>query len=506
MAKSRTKRALMNVAAGFGSELVKLVCAFILPRLILTSFGSAYNGITQSISEFISCIALMKAGIGGATKVALYKALANKDSAEISSVVITTQHFMRKVALLFVGFVLAFACIYPIFINREFDFWFSFSLILIVSVSTFAEYFFGYSYQLLLMADQKEYLLTGLGIFSTILSTIVSVILINGGSSIHVAKIGSALVSLITPLFVCFYARKKYKIDKNAKSDMSKLPQRWDAVAHEVATFVNNNTDIMVLTIFTNLLEVSVYTVYHAVIFNIKKIIKLSVANFGSAFGDMYAKNEMDVLEDNLGVFELIVNSVVSVAHSTTLAMIVPFVMLYTDGVNDVNYARYSFAVIGVLASVFDCIRMPYKTVVTSIGHFRQTRNGAIFEAVLNITVSVLMVVKFGLIGVAIGTLCAMLFRTLQYSFYLSRKVLNRSLKPFISHTVLTLTIIFVVNLLVYLFMPEITSWLMWVVWSVIVGLFAFALTLLTDYLFYAKYLKMLIVKLLGAFGKKKKV
>ena len=495
----------MNVAAGFGSEIVKLVCAFILPRLILTSFGSAYNGITQSISEFISCIALMKAGIGGATKVALYKALANKDNAEISSVVITTQHFMRKVALLFVGFVLAFACIYPIFINTEFDFFFSFSLILIVSVSTFVEYFFGYSYQLLLMADQKEYLLTGLGIFSTILSTVVSVILINGGSTIHVAKIGSALVSLITPLTVCFYTRKKYKIDKNAKSDMSKLPQRWDAVAHEVATFVNNNTDIMVLTIFTNLLEVSVYTVYHAVIFNIKKIIKLSVANFGSAFGDMYAKNEMDVLEDNLGVFELIVNSVVSVAHSTTLAMIVPFVMLYTEGVNDVNYARYSFAAIAVLASVFDCIRMPYKTVVTSIGHFRQTRNGAIFEAVLNITVSVLMVVKFGMIGVAIGTLCAMLFRTLQYSIYLSNKVLNRSLKPFISHTGLTLTIIFVVNLLVYLFMPEITSWLMWVVWSVIVGLFAFALTLFTDYLFYAKYLKLLVVKLLGAFGKKKK-
>ena len=497
---------MMNVAAGFGSEVVKLVCAFILPRLILTNFGSAYNGITQSISEFISCIALMKAGIGGATKVALYKALADGDRKEISQVVITTQHFMRKVALLFVGFVLAFACIYPIFINNEFGFWFSFSLILIISISTFAEYFFGYSYQLLLMADQKEYLLTGLGIFSTILSTAVSVMLINSGCSIHITKLGAAAVSLVTPLFIYFYARKKYDIDTGVKADMSKLPQRWDAVAHEVATFVNNNTDIMVLTIFTNLLEVSVYTVYHAVVFNIKKIIKLSVANFASAFGDMYAKKEMDVLEDNLGVFELIVNSVVSVAHSTTLAMIVPFVLLYTKGVNDVNYARYSFAAIAVIASVFDCIRMPYKTVVTSIGHFRQTRNGAIFEAVLNITISVVMVIKFGIIGVSIGTLCAMTFRTLQYSIYLSRKVLSRSLKPFVGHTVLTLSIIFVVNFLVYNFMPEITSWLMWFVWAVIVGLSASLITLATDYIFYRKYLIMLITKLLGAFGKKRKV
>lgn len=502
MAKSRTKKALMNVGTGLAYEGVKLACGLILPRLILSNFGSAYNGIVSSITQFVQCIALMKAGIGGATKAALYKPLADKDNKEISEVVISTEKFMQKVAILFLCFVAIFAFIYPTFINSDFEFWFTATLIIIVSISTFGEYFFGYTYQLLLMSDQKEYLLTGLGILTTILDTIVAVVLINGGFGIHVIKIGSVAVSLIAPIFLYIYVRKKYRIDYSVKPDMSKISQRWDAVAHEVATFVNNNTDIMVLTIFTNLLEVSVYTVYHYVVYNIKKLIKSSVSNFASAFGDMYAKGEYDLIEENLGVFELIINSIVSIVHSTTLVMIVPFVMLYTNGVTDVNYARPLYAVIAVVASAFDCFRMPYKVITTAIGHFKQTRNGAIFEAVLNIVLSCLLVRKYGLIGVAIGTLAAMMFRTIQYSVYLSKNVLNRSLKPFIMHILLSLGTIALVYIISTLYMPKINSWLLWIIYSIITVLIAMLITLATDYFIYKKDFMNLLTKVLKTFRK----
>lgn len=65
---------------------------------------------------------------------------------------------------------------------------------------------------------------------------------------------------------------------------------------------------------------------------------------------------------------------------------------------------------------------------VDAAGHFKQTRNGAIFEAFLNVIVSVTLVIKFGLIGVTIGTFCALLFRTLQYSIYASKNILQRNI------------------------------------------------------------------------------
>lgn len=190
MAKSRTEKVIKNVFFNITMEVVKLVCGLILPKLILSNYGSDYNGIVQSVSQFIMCIALMKMGIGGVTVAALFKPLMNKDDDELNRVLASTEHFMRKVGLIFVVFVLVFAFIYPIFISTEFDWLFSASLIVIISISTFAEYYFGFTYQMLVMADQKHYLLSLLSITTTIVNTIVSVILIN----LNCSKIGRAHV------------------------------------------------------------------------------------------------------------------------------------------------------------------------------------------------------------------------------------------------------------------------------------------------------------------------
>ena len=67
----------MNMMASIGYEMVAVICGLILPRLILSTFGSSYNGITSSITQFLSCVTLLRAGIGGVTRASLYKPLAD---------------------------------------------------------------------------------------------------------------------------------------------------------------------------------------------------------------------------------------------------------------------------------------------------------------------------------------------------------------------------------------------------------------------------------------------
>jgi len=261
---------------------------------------------------------------------------------EISEVLASTQKFMRKISLIFVLFIVALSIIYPTFLVKDFDWWFTASLIFIISLSTFAQYYFGFTYQILLSADQKDYITTLLEIFTTILNTLVAVVLIKNDCSLHMVKLGSSLVNVIPPIFLYLYCRKKYNIiDVEPKED--KIPQKWDAAAHEVASFVNNNTDIVVLTMFSVLTDVSIYTVYHYIIANIKKIVTKFTVGFGSAFGDMYARNEIDLMHKNLSIFELIIYSFTSIIYSTTLVMMIPFVSIYTKGVTDANYIQPLF-------------------------------------------------------------------------------------------------------------------------------------------------------------------
>ena len=58
----------------------------------------------------------------------------------------------------------------------------------------------------------------------------------------------------------------------------------------------------------------------------------------------------------------------------------------------------------------------------------------AIIEAILNLVTAVALVLKFGLVGVAVGTLVAMVYRICYLAWYISRNVINRSLWAFAKH------------------------------------------------------------------------
>lgn len=119
------------------------------------------------------------------------------------------------------------------------------------------------------------------------------------------------------------------------------------------------------------------------------------------------------------------------VLFSAAAVLILPFVRLYTAKVTDANYIAPLFAFLLVLAGATYCFRIPYHAVIIAAGHFRQTEKAAYGEAILNVTLSVLLVIRYELIGVAIGTLAATLFRFIYYAVYLSNHILNRKIRHF---------------------------------------------------------------------------
>ena len=156
-----------------------------------------------------------------------------------------------------------------------------------------------------------------------------------------------------------------------------------------------------------------------------------------------------------------------------------------TSGVHDVNYARPLFAFLATIAGAFSCFRIPYQSVVEAAGHFKQTRNGAFVEAGLNIGISIICVIKFGLLGVAFGTLVATIFRSVQYSTYLSRHIIKRSTWIFWKHIAINALIAaataFVAREFFSFAMP---NFFMWAVKSVLVVMCSTCFSLVTSFLF----------------------
>lgn len=493
----RSKKALKNTLTSVAYQVIAIICGLIVPKMILIYFGSSYNGISSSIAQFLSCASLLVAGVGGVTRASLYKPLAENDIESISSIINATQKFMHKVALILIFGITAFATIYPLLVQYEFDWFFSFTLVLILGISTVLQYYFGVTYQILLQADQRGYIISLVQIVTTIVNTILAIVLLKLGFGIHAVKLGSALAFSLNPLIITIYIRKRYKLNKKAIPNNTALKQRWDAFWQSIAFFVHNNTDVIVLTIFADIKEISVYTVYNYIITNIRTFVVNFITGFGAAFGNMLAKGEMELAKKNFRAYELIIFNLTALIYTIAGIMIVPFAILYTKGVNDVTYSRPIFAIIATVAGAFSCFRIPYQTVTEAAGHYRQTRNGAIIEAIINIAISLFLVARFGLIGVAIGTLVATIFRSLQYAIYLSKNIIKRSIWIFFGHVFVNAIIVILSYLFADRFLAwEIQSFLQWTLKACCVTGFTGVITLLFSILFYKKDLLYLLDKI----------
>ncbi|HZJ83530.1 MAG TPA: polysaccharide biosynthesis C-terminal domain-containing protein [Clostridia bacterium] len=484
----RSKKAVFNTIMSLLLEVVTVISGFILPRLILSRFGSSYNGVTSSITQFIGYVSLLTAGVGGVTRASLYKPLQEKDTEKISAIIKATELFMRRVALIFTIGLFAFAVLYPFLVLDDFSWFFTFTMVLILGIGTFARYFFGLTYQMVLSADQRQYVNVFMRIITTILNILIAYILIKGGFSIHAVKLGSSLVFALNPIYVFFYVRHKYKIIDDIEPDTSAIEQRWDAFAHQIANFVHNNTDIVILSFFSNVREISVYTVYYGVSSGIKKIITSVATGIEAAFGNMIAKDEMGALNRNLSIFEVLIYALSSMLFTTMALLIIFFVSIYTHGITDADYIRPIFGYLIAVVEFFFCVRIPYQAVARAAGHYRETRNGAIFEAVLNIVISLALVKSLGLIGITIGTISAMLFRTLQYSVYVYKNIVHRSLWDIVKRFVVSaLNIAAIVFLSSLIKLNTATTYLEWAVNGFKIFSVALAVTLAFCYIFYSK-------------------
>ena len=496
--------------AGWLSEVVAVICGLILPRLILTTFGSSVNGLLGTIVQFLNFSVLLRAGIGAVTRAALFKPLAEGNQEEIDRVIAATQSFMKKISFFVALYILFLAVFYPFITQSEYPWAYTFSLMLIVGSATLVDNLVGIKYKILLQADQKCYVETLAYAAAHLLAMVVSYLLIVcvEEPSIHVVKLGAAFSMFLSPLFVAVYARKRYRLNLKVRAASSVIAQRWDAFAQQMAVVVNQSVGLVLLSFMTPLKEISVYTVYYMVCHNIEKVVISTIMGIASTFGNIIAKGEKENLVRVFCFIEWALFACCAVFFTTTAVTIVPFMRVYTDSVTDVNYIRPVLGAAMTAAAMASCMRRPYQALADAAGHFKQTRNGAIVEVTLNVLVSILAIQFWGIIGVAIGTFVASVFRSIQLAIYSSQHIINlpkyRVLKTYFGYLGCTALNVCLCQFLIPA--PTSVSYLMWTGYAFAIMLLATAFVLAFSWTFNRKQLVYLLNRTMKKVRKTKTV
>lgn len=485
-----------NTAASLIAQITTLICGFILPRLFLQHFGSEVNGLVNSIAQFLSVISFLELGVGAVVESSLYKPLAEKDNQQISKVMVSANKFFQRLAQILLVYVLVLMLVYPLIANQNLGFLYTATLIAAISISSFAQYYFGIVNALLLNADQRGYIQYNAQTVTVVLNTIVCAVMISMNSTIQMVKLATSLIYLARPLVLHFYVKRHYQIDWKIKYTDEPIKQKWNGVAQHIAAVVLDGTDTIVLTVFSTLSNVSIYSVYFLVVKGVKTLFLSMTNGIQALIGELWAKQELEQLKEFFAWVEWVIHTGTTYVFSCTAALIVPFVQVYTLGINDANYIQPTFAVLLTLANAMHCLRLPYNIMVLAAGHYKQTQRNYIVAAILNIFVSVLTVKVWGLIGVAIGTLVAMAYQTIWLAVYDSRHFIFWSLKNVTKQFAIdALSAVLVIVLGSQMSLEE-TSYISWIFMAVIVAVMALVVVIGINFMFYNNRVKQLANRL----------
>ena len=435
--ESIARQTAANIAASVIYQITAAVCSLILPRYILLSFGSDVNGILQSVSQLLNYTVIMECGIGGLILAAFYKPLADGDKRSISDIFNYSRDFFSKLSYVYMGLVLILAVLAKVIIRTDYDFAYVSTLTLILGISYYFTYYFAMTHRLLIRADQKIRIVQGIQSITLILNTVICVVAIRLGFGIHSVKAVSAVVFLLNPMVFRLYVKRRYSIVDKTYDKVRDLPRKRDGIAHQVAFFVHMNTDIVLISIACGTKEVSVYSVYNSIIYAVESFFTTISDSISAAVGNMIAKGEKDALKSSFEFYRIVNTAAATFVCVAEAVLILPFVSIYTKGVTDAMYVRPAFAYMMIAAQWFFCMRIPYNNIISAAGHYGQTKNGAYMEVILNMAISLLLLPRFGICGVAFGTMIAMAARAAYMAWYLSRHLLRRRLVLFIKDIIL---------------------------------------------------------------------
>lgn len=426
----RRKEILLTVASNLLLQIVTAVCGFILPPLVIGTFGSSVNGMVSSITQFIAYLNIVEAGVGGASIAALYKPLALGDTDGRNAILSATAKFYNRSGILFSILIFILAIVYPLIVGGEVDRLQSALMVLVLGITGAAEFFLIGKYRVLLTADKKVYVISLVQMVALIISTSLAVVFIKVGFGILVVKLVSALMFLARYFVLALYVHLHYpKVNFYAVPDRQAISQCKNVLVHQIGALVVFNSPLVIITIFCSLKDASVYAVY-SLIFNAVNLLLGAFSNgMQSFFGESLVTDSIERTRNIFARYETVYFAIEGWFYAMTYLLIMPFMKLYTKNMTDTQYMQPVLAVLFVLVGVLNNLRCPANQLINAAGHFKKTQWRSVAEAAINVVCSIAGVMIFGFKGVLLGAVCSGVYRGADMIIYSSRHILKSARK-----------------------------------------------------------------------------
>ena len=413
-----------NLISSLIYQVVLISLSFLLPRLYLENFGSEVNGVLSTIKQIFTYLFLLEAGVGLATTQALYKRIGENDQKGASAVLAATNAYYRKTGVLYLAIVLIIAVVYAYVIPTAIDSNTLFFIVILNAIPSLFSYFVQAKYRILMEVDGRKYIINSSETVLQLVTSIGKILVLLLTDSLVLIQLVYCLIALSQLVFLYFYAKKNYRwLNLKEEPDFDAISQKNSVLVHQLSGMVFNNTDVILISVLCDFKAVSIYSIYNIFFSQVQNFITSIVSSFTFALGQMFHTNRerFNKLYDAYETFYIMITHII---FTLMAVFLLPLIQIYTSGINDAEYTNelliFLFSVMYLIANA----KMPVTSIIEYAGAFEKTRSHAIWEMVINVTVTVMAIISMGICGAILGTIAALAYRSIVTIYYSNKKIL----------------------------------------------------------------------------------
>ncbi|MEG1547534.1 MAG: hypothetical protein RR527_02205 [Clostridia bacterium] len=420
---SRTSNLMRNTAVGLAGQLLTYLFAFAYRTVFITVLSKEYLGVSGLLNNILLLLSVAEIGIGSAITLSLYKPLAEHNEAQIRGLMAYYAKAYRIIGL-FVGIAGASLTPFLNFFIAEQPNIPQFKLIYLLYVlNTALSYFFVYQHSVL-QADQRGYMVTiRLNLF-TLLRTVFQIAWLLTFRTflptliiqIVFSTLGNLMISKrVYALYPYLKGGGKAQLHPDEKKEIGKKIRAM--FFHKIGLVAVCGTDNLLLSKFVGLWSVALYSNYLLLIDMINAVITQFTSALIPGVGNLTATESKETSKQIFDTLNFMNYWITSFCTVCFITLFNPFITVWIG-------TQYLFGM-----DVVCCIVGSYyltgmrRTIIAfrdALGLFQIDRYKPIFEAVIKLVVSILLLQRFGVAGVFMGTIIS----TLTTSFWVEPYVL----------------------------------------------------------------------------------
>jgi O-antigen/teichoic acid export membrane protein len=450
----RVKLTIINSTFNIVSQIIQLSLSFIIRNLFIKYIGIEFLGLSSLFSNILSALNLADLGVGAAITFYLYRPMAEKDIKKIKGLMI----FYKKTyyvigTIIIVAGVILLPFIQILIKDQALDLPYIRILFLIQLAGTASTYFLAYK-RTLLFVDQKNYIASIVDSSMNIMMMVVRVVALIYFKSYVIYLIVILIQNILGNVIITIICGRLYPYLVNEQFTAEPVNRKVifkdlrNIVIEKVVGYIHYSTDNIIISKFIGLASAGFLANYTLITVTVQtfivQITSAAQASFGNYINSGYKESDVYIVFKRLTFLCYFCTSFSIVSF---LTLIQPFINLW---LGEKYILPYYIIVVLCMTFFISLLRIPLMQMISIYGLFKEMKHVAILAAIVNLSISIVLIQQIGIVGTLVGTMLSEAIYWIGQTYYVLRKrlkVLSKNYAIIISKYLLVTLISIIITL-----------------------------------------------------------